>query len=333
MDERGRISLTVRAGKGGSGLASFRRESFVPRGGPDGGDGGRGGDVCIQADADVEHLPGQWHGQTVTGPNGGPGGRNRKHGADAEEVVLRVPVGTVVTVVNWSQLGGDLAEDGQRVVVAKGGIGGRGNIHFVNSRHMAPHEFDHGEAGEERELLLEWRMPCDFVLLGAANAGRSSLLACLTAAKPKIAGYPFTTRHPLIGMMSVGDFRQAKVVELPGLGIGAAGSSPAEGTAFLRHVYRAKALCWVVDLSGTGGTAPADACEIIEAQLREFDPALGDKPRLVVGTHADWDGAEEARRQLEKALGENVIGVALPSGEGIQALRDEVSGLMEMGDG
>lgn len=324
----------MRAGRGGDGLASFRREARVPRGGPDGGDGGRGGDVYVEAVAQMTGISPDWDGRTMSAPDGRRGGKARKHGADGDELILHVPVGTVVEVVNWSQLGGDLVEDGQRVKVASGGLGGRGNLHFARASNVAPQERTGGEPGEERELILQWRMPCDLALVGAAGAGRSSLLAALTAARPKIAAYPFTTRHPLVGMMSVGPFSSARVVELPALGLGGPDATPPpEGTAGLRHAYRAAALVWVVDLSGRSGTEPRQGVEIIRRRLEEFDAELTRKPRVLVGTHADCEGAAEAAERLTGHVGEPVLAVSLTTGDGLDELRRRLGESLEARSG
>jgi GTP-binding protein len=273
-----RVKVRVRAGDGGAGSASLRSEPYTPRGGPDGGDGGRGGDVILRADPSVFDLSWFVDHRQLRGGAGGAGARNKRTGADGADLVLMVPEGTEVR--DERGLVADLVGPDARVMVARGGRGGRGSASLASPRNRVPRVAEKGEPGEEAELELELRLVADVGLVGAPNAGKSTLLAGLTAARPKIAGYPFTTIAPNLGVAG-GDERFV-VADVPGL-IEGAHEGKGLGLAFLRHVSRCRVLVYVVDLSGS----PLKDLSAVRAEVEAYDPELLLRPSLVVGTKAD----------------------------------------------
>jgi GTP-binding protein len=274
------VDVEARAGRGGDGSASMRREPFTPKGGPDGGDGGRGGDVVLRASRDVHDLSWFADHPHLRAEAGAPGGRARRDGANGADLILTVPDGTVVS--DDHGLLADLVGDGAEAVVARGGRGGRGNVRFAGPRNRVPRSAEPGEEGEERRLHLELRTAADVGLVGLPNAGKSTLLSRLTAARPKIADYPFTTIEPNLGVADAGDQRLV-VADVPGL-VEGAHEGKGLGHRFLRHVVRCRALVLVVDLSAAD--PPADL-ETVRRELRAYDPGLADRPSIVVGTKAD----------------------------------------------
>jgi GTP-binding protein len=308
------VSLVVKAGDGGAGSASMRREPYTPRGGPDGGDGGRGGEVILKVDTSVLDLARYADRPRHRAKNGGPGASNNRRGADGEDLVLAVPDGTVVR--DERGLVADLVGHGATVVVARGGRGGRGNASLASSRDRAPRVAERGEPGEERRLDLELRLVADVALVGAPNAGKSTLLARLTAARPKIADYPFTTVEPNLGV--AGEDERFVVADVPGL-VGDAHLGKGLGLRFLRHVSRCRVLTYVVDLSGD----PAGVLAMLRTEIQAYDPNLMARRSLVVGTKADL---------LPDPLGPPPAGVDLAvsarTGQGMQALRSRLHELV-----
>jgi len=285
-----RASIFVRAGDGGSGGASMRREPYTPRGGPNGGDGGRGGDVILKVDRSVFDLSDLADHPHRKAGHGGGGSRQNRHGADGEDLVLLVPDGTVVS--DERGFVADLVGEGQTAVVARGGRGGRGNASLATSRNRAPTVAEKGELGEERRLELELRLVADVGLVGLPNAGKSTLLSKLTAAHPKIADYPFTTLSPNVGVAGEWGDERFVVADVPGL-IEGAHEGRGLGLTFLRHVSRCRVLLYVVDLSGDPGPNLAT----VRSEVTAFDAELGTRRSLVVGTKADladpgWEGAD-----------------------------------------
>jgi GTP-binding protein len=284
--------VIVRAGRGGDGSASLRSEPYTPRGGPDGGDGGDGGDVVFRVDPGLHDL--SWladHPHQRAG-SGKPGGRARRGGAAGADLVVRVPDGTVVA--DDAGLLADLVGEGAEAVVARGGRGGRGNVRFAGPRNRAPKTAERGEEGDERRLHVEVRTVADLGLVGLPNAGKSTLLSSLTAARPKVADYPFTTLTPNLGVADV-DRERFVVADIPGL-VEGAHRGKGLGHRFLKHVLRCRALVLVVDLAAAD---PAADLATLREELRAYDPSLGERPELVVGTKADLvDEPAEAARQL-----------------------------------
>lgn len=274
--------IQVIAGHGGNGIASFRREKFIPRGGPNGGDGGRGGSIYAVADVNINTLIDYRYARLHRAQRGGHGQGSDCYGKGGEDMVLRMPVGTVITDAVTGELVADLSHDGQRALIAKGGNGGLGNIHFKSSTNRAPRQFTLGEPGEERELHLELKVLADVGLLGLPNAGKSTFIRAISAARPKVADYPFTTLHPNLGVVRVDDNRSFVVADIPGLIEGAA-EGAGLGHQFLRHLARTRLLLHIVDVSGFDPEVDAVAqARAIVDELRKYDPALYEKPRWLV---------------------------------------------------
>jgi len=280
------VIITVKAGRGGDGSASLRREKFVPKGGPDGGDGGTGGDVFVEADPSTHGLA-RFQGQKdFKAQNGESGGKQRRHGKDGEDLILTVPPGTkVIEIINGQeQLVSDLVEEGQKLQVAKGGKGGKGNWHFRSATHQTPLEFEHGQSGEAKRLKLELQLIADVGLIGLPNAGKSTFLSVVSRARPKIADYAFTTLEPNLGMVSHHD-AQFVVADLPGLIEGAA-KGKGLGIQFLKHVVRTKVLVHLIPVTEPD---PEKVYKAIRDELKEFDASLLKKPEVLVMSKIDID--------------------------------------------
>ena len=294
--------ITVTAGNGDHGCVGFRREKFIPLGGPDGGDGGNGGDVWLQADENLNTLVDFRHQRTFKAQRGENGMGSQRYGKGGEDNVIRVPVGTVVTNVATDEVIGDLTRHGDRLLVARGGKGGLGNMHFKSSTNRTPRQSTPGGEGEERTLQLELKLLADVGLLGFPNAGKSTFVRAVSAATPKVADYPFTTLYPNLGVVSVELGRSFVIADIPGLIEGAA-EGAGLGAQFLRHLQRTRLLLHLVDIAplqyeGDGVEAamsPADQVRALERELERHDPALLDKPRWLVLNKADLLPPDEAR--------------------------------------
>jgi GTP-binding protein len=279
--------IQVHAGKGGDGSAAFRREKFVPRGGPSGGDGGRGGSVWAVADRNINTLVDYRFARIHRAEDGEIGRGADKSGHGGEDVVLRMPVGTLVKDADGGALLADLATDGQRALLAKGGRGGLGNLHFKSSINRAPRQFTRGEPGESRELALELRVLADVGLLGMPNAGKSTFIRAVSAARPKVAGYPFTTLNPSLGVVRIAHDASFVVADIPGLIEGAA-EGAGLGHQFLRHLSRTRLLLHLVDLAPPeAGADPARDARALAGELKKYDLTLYRKPRWLVFNKAD----------------------------------------------
>jgi GTP-binding protein len=327
-----RVTVFVRAGDGGDGAATFRREAHVPRGGPDGGDGGRGGSVYLRVDPGQTTLSDFRFKHHFKAGSGGRGTGAKRHGKAGTELELAVPPGTGVFDERSGDLLADLVATGQRVMVARGGRGGLGNVHFATATHRTPMHAQKGEPGEERQLRLELRLIADVGLVGLPNAGKSTLLAALTAADPKIAAYPFTTLAPNLGVLDLeavdpDDHRRPTIADVPGL-IEGASSGAGLGHAVLRHVERTRVLVHVVDVAARDPEADYD---IIREELRLHDPDLLDKPMLVVANKTDLP---EARGHLEDFLSARVaqklpvVAVSAQAGDGLDVLTEALAALL-----
>lgn len=292
------VEITVRSGKGGDGMVHFRRELYVPRGGPDGGDGGRGGSVFLEVDPSFRTLYTFHFKKQFVAPDGKPGGPSQRSGKSAEDLVLRVAPGTLVYDATTSELIGDLTEPGQKLEVGKGGRGGRGNQHFANSRNQAPRIAEKGAPGEEKKLRLELKLIADIGIVGVPNAGKSTLLAALTSAKPKIADYPFTTLLPNLGVAALDDETTLVLADIPGL-IEGAHSGKGLGHDFLRHIQRTRVLVHLLD--GLAEDPIADFTQI-NSELALFDPDLAAKPQIVALNKIDLPDVQVRWPQIEKAL-------------------------------
>jgi GTP-binding protein len=323
------VDIHVFAGHGGSGALSFRREKFIPRGGPDGGDGGAGGSIFIVATPTKNTLVDFRFHPEFKARRGGHGEGSNRTGRTSTDLEIGVPPGTLVFEKQpdgTTTLLADLAEQGQRVMVAKGGRGGRGNARFVSSTNRAPRRVEPGEDGEEKQLRLQLKLIADVGLIGFPNAGKSTLIARISAAKPKIADYPFTTLTPNLGVVTLGDDRSFVVADVPGL-IKGAHEGTGLGHQFLRHIERTKVLIHLVDVSGASGRDPIDDFETIMEELRLFDPKVAAKPQIVAANKID--AVDDAARV--KALERHVKKQKLPflrisgvSGEGVDALLEAI---------
>jgi GTP-binding protein len=320
----------VKAGDGGSGAVSFRHEKFVPFGGPDGGDGGDGGDVVTVADEAITSLRAFRRRKNYKADRGRDGAGQKKHGRSGADLILAVPVGTVISYK--SQIGddnliADLEQPGQSVVVAKGGRGGKGNTHFATSTNQAPQIAQRGEAGEELAIILELKLIADVGLIGFPNVGKSTLLAAVSAAKPKIASYPFTTRDPVLGLVEVGN-KSFVLAEIPGL-IKDAHLGKGLGHDFLRHVERTRVLIHLVD--GSSESPAADMAQV-NTELSLFDSALGVKPQLVAVNKIDLPQVKARRAEIAesfKSVGTDVFFVSAASGQGLPELMAEAMKLLQ----
>jgi GTP-binding protein len=324
-----RVKIQVRAGAGGDGAATFRREAHVPRGGPDGGDGGRGGSIHLRVDAGQTTLRDFRYAHHFRATPGGRGSGSRRHGKAGDDLVLAVPPGTAVYDDESGELLADLVATGQDAMVARGGRGGLGNTHFKTATHQAPRHAQKGEPGQDRWLRLELRLIADVGLVGLPNAGKSTLLAALTAARPKIADYPFTTLEPNLGVLDLGDEdeRRPTIADVPGL-IEGASQGAGLGHAFLRHVERTRVLVHVVDGSARD---PEWDHEVIREELAAHDPALLGRPILVAFNKLDRPPADEAWpafRAARELAGEPVVAVSALRGEGLAELRDALGRLL-----
>ncbi|HTC40707.1 MAG TPA: GTPase ObgE [Candidatus Acidoferrales bacterium] len=323
--------IAVKAGDGGNGCVAFRREKYVPRGGPSGGDGGRGGSVYLEANPNDNTLLRYRYNREFKADRGRHGEGSNCTGVSGEDMILKVPVGTLVYNSNGSELLADLKKPGQRVLVAQGGKGGRGNQHFAKPWHQAPREKEEGEPGEERHLRLELKLLADVGLVGFPNAGKSTLISVISAARPKIANYPFTTLEPNLGVVNADGGtgghgtelgRTFVVADLPGL-IEGASEGAGLGIRFLRHVERTRLLVHLIDTSDTAEMDPIKAFEIIEGELAAFSEALTNKPRIVVATKLDatTDPAKlDELREFCKERGLEFHAISAPTGEGVQDL-------------
>ena len=319
-----RAKIHVRGGGGGNGVVSFRREAHVPKGGPDGGDGGRGGDVVVVCDPSLRDLSSFRRGSHFAAARGSHGQGANKHGATAEAFEVRVAPGTVVTDPERGDRW-DLTDGGQRAVVARGGSGGRGNKHFAGATRQTPRFAEKGLPGEERWLELRLRLLADAGLVGLPNAGKSSLLARLTRAQPKVADYPFTTLEPVLGTLE-GDERQLVLADIPGL-IEGASAGAGLGHEFLAHVERCRLLVHVLDLAPLDGSDPAENHATVEAELREHSGDLAQLPRILCLSKADLVPDEVARREASawrERLGVPVFATSAATGESLEELRDAI---------
>lgn len=318
------LELYVEAGRGGNGCVSFRREKYVPRGGPDGGDGGDGGSVVLLAEEGADNLIAlaqKKHWKAEPGRNGS--GANRK-GASAADLILRVPPGTIVFDAEQGFVLKDLVRPGDQVVAARGGKGGKGNAAFKSPTNRAPREATEGEPGETRKIRLELKLIADVGLVGKPNAGKSTLLSRLSRARPEIAAYPFTTKHPHLGRVQVDFDRSFIMADIPGL-IEGAHAGAGLGHEFLRHIQRAGILVHLVEPAPLDGTDPLANYRTIRAELEQFDPQLGRRHEILAVTKADLPEAPEAARRLSEELGQPVATISAVTGQGLNHLVSAVA--------
>ena len=338
-----RVKVFAQGGKGGRGCVSFRREKFVPKGGPDGGDGGRGGNVVLRADRHVDNLANLFYEPLIKGKNGGHGMGKKMSGRAGGEKIVKVPVGTVVWPAEDEErrmsnaerrtLSSertvhpviDLARDEQEFVLCRGGAGGKGNVHFKSSRNRAPRQYTEGEEGEQGNYLFELRTIADAGLVGYPNAGKSTLLRKISAARPKVAAYPFTTLHPIVGVIEFPGYRRATVADIPGL-IEGAHRGHGLGHEFLRHITRCRVLVFVMDIAGSEGRNPLEDLQNLRREIDLYDPTLSLRDWLVVANKMDLPAAQENLVALRKRFPKlQILPTSAAKGEGIDALKEALA--------
>ena len=352
-----RLKVFAQAGSGGRGCVSFRREKFVPKGGPDGGDGGRGGNVILRADRHVDNLSNLFYEPLIKAKNGGHGMGKKMTGRAGANKIVKVPAGTVVwraeqtMPVILSEVEGsrginstapprdsstslgmtgaepvvDLTHDGEEFVLCCGGAGGKGNVHFKSSRNRAPRQYTDGEEGEHGHFLLELRTIADAGLVGYPNAGKSTLLRKISAARPKVAAYPFTTLHPIVGVVEFPGYRRATVADIPGL-IEGAHRGLGLGHEFLRHITRCRVLVFVVDVAGSEGRNPVEDLQNLRREIDLYDPTLSSRAWFVIANKMDLPGAEENLKALQERFPKvQLLPISAAKGEGIDALKQALA--------
>ncbi|MFI0347818.1 MAG: GTPase ObgE [Chthoniobacterales bacterium] len=361
-----RVRIHAKSGNGGNGCASFRREKFIPKGGPDGGDGGDGGDVILKADIHHDQLASLFFQPILRAKNGDAGSSRQKHGKSAPDLIIPVPVGTLVYRIpspgiplaagdeanipevpapdpiveknnhdettpvlrkklappDPADLVADLSEIGQEAIICLGGHGGRGNIHFKSSRNRAPRRFTEGTEGEEGWFLMELRTIAFAGLVGYPNAGKSTLLRALSAAHPKVAAYAFTTRHPQVGVVDLGDYQRTTVADIPGL-IEGASENRGLGHEFLRHVMRCRFLFFVLDMAGSEGRDPMDDLKALKKELELYDPVLAARPWCIIANKMDLPEAAEYLKKVKKKFKDvTIFPICAELGEGIPEIKN-----------
>src|SRR5437870_8105647 len=334
-----RVRIFAQAGKGGRGCVSFRREQFVPKGGPDGGDGGRGGNVILRADRHVDNLSNLFYEPIIKAKNGGHGMGKKMAGRAGADKIVKVPVGTVVHQLasekfefrnsNFeSQPLIDLTREDEEFVLCRGGAGGKGNVHFKSSRNRAPRQYTDGEEGEEGYFLLELRTIADAALVGYPNAGKSTLLRKISAARPKVAAYPFTTLHPIIGVIEFPEYGRATIADIPGL-IEGAHRGLGLGHEFLRHITRCRILLFVVDVAGSEGRNPIEDLQQLRKEIDLYDPALSSRPWLIVANKMDLPHAKKNLKTVQERFPRiKILPTSAAKGEGIDALKETLAVVM-----
>lgn len=318
------IDISVQAGDGGDGCMSFRRERFIPRGGPNGGDGGNGGNIYIQADDSLNtlhHLAGKHHWKA---PKGGRGMGSNCHGKNGDDLIIPVPPGTLIYDAEHDIMLKDLAEPGQRVCIAEGGKGGKGNTAFKSPTNQTPREFEEGLPGKHRQLHLELKLIADVGLAGLPNAGKSTLVSRLSAARPKIAAYPFTTLTPTLGIVELSGYRRFVIADIPGL-IEGAHEGHGLGDDFLRHIERTKILIHLVDICPLEGTGePIEDFRKIRHELEAYSSKLAEKPTLIVANKMDLSDSDEHLKEFSEAMDQEVFAISGVTGQGLEALTEKI---------
>lgn len=318
-----RIKLFVRAGNGGNGCVSFRREKFIPKGGPDGGDGGHGGSVILRCDVNEDSLLPLYYQPHQKAKHAQHGLGSNCHGRNSADCIVKVAPGTVVSDAETGEFLGELLTDGEELVVAKGGHGGLGNTRFKSSTNQTPRQFTEGTKGEEKTLWLELKLMADVGLVGYPNAGKSTLLSRLTHAHPKIAPYPFTTINPIVGTMEYENFSRLKIADIPGL-IDGAHEGVGLGHQFLRHIERSRFILFVLDMAGTDERNPTDDFLHLREELRLHMEELSCTPYLVVANKMDTPGAEENLREFKERTGELIYEISAELGEGLEPVKEHL---------
>ena len=326
-----RAKIRVQGGHGGNGVLAFRREKFVPRGGPSGGDGGKGGDVWLEADESLNTLLHLRYNPQHTAQRGLHGEGSKRSGRDGDDLIVRVPVGTQIFDATTGDLLHDLSQDGDRWLAARGGRGGFGNSHFTSSTNRAPRYHQSGSTGEERELQLELKLLADVGLVGFPNAGKSTFISTVSAARPKIADYPFTTLEPNLGVVDLGDFRTFVIADIPGL-IEGAHTGAGLGDRFLRHIERTKLLLHLVDVSSVSGRDAVSDYETVNRELASYNQDLATRPQFVVATKIDaLDEPQRLESLKQRALedAKPFFAISSATGEGVGDLINAVAAKLD----
>ena len=326
-----KAKIFVKGGDGGRGCVAFRRERFVPFGGPAGGNGGKGGNVIIQADERLQTLMDYKYKRHYKAKNGQPGSGSNKHGKSAEDLILKVPVGTVIKDANTGEIIADLTKHGQSVIVAKGGKGGRGNAAFKSPTNQTPDYAEEGEKGEEKWIELELKLLADVGIIGFPNAGKSTLISTLSHAKPKIADYPFTTLTPVLGVLQLDIGDSITLADIPGL-IEGASQGAGLGHEFLRHIERTKFLIHMIDISDFTDKDPIEAFNLINKELSNYSPKLLEKPQIIVGNKIDILSDKSLIKKLKDYFNEKgypFIPVSLATKEGVDELINKIKQINE----
>jgi GTP-binding protein len=336
-----RIKVFAQAGNGGRGCVSFRREKFVPKGGPDGGDGGRGGDVILRADVHVDNLSNLFYEPIIKAKNGGHGQGKKMHGRGAVPKVVKVPVGTTVFADKSNATNStyeddapiaDLTQENQEFVLCEGGRGGKGNVHFKSSKNRAPVQYSEGEEGEQGHFLLELHTMADAGLVGYPNAGKSTLLGKISAAHPKVAAYPFTTLHPIVGVVEFDGYRRASIADIPGL-IEGAHRNVGLGHDFLRHITRCRLLLFVLDIAGSEGRHPIEDLQNLRREIDLYDPRLSERPWRIIANKMDLPEAEENLHALRERFGNvEVVPVSAAKSQGVDELKTRLKAWLFQSD-
>ncbi len=320
------VVVHVAAGNGGNGCLCFRREKYVPKGGPDGGDGGRGGHVILRVDPNTDSLISLFFNPQQHAESGQHGMGKRMHGRNGHDLIIPVPCGTEIRDISTDQLLGDLVEPDQELMLARGGRGGLGNPHWQSSTHQTPFEHTDGEPGEEKNIRLELKLLADVGLVGLPNAGKSSLLSKISNAHPKIAPYAFTTLNPIIGTVQIGEefsIESYTVADIPGL-VKDAHQGVGLGDRFLRHIERSSCLALVIDMSGGEGRDPVDDYQVLRHELKQYREDLLDRSILVVANKMDCPEAAENLKQFRKETKTKPLPVSAESGEGLELLKQRL---------
>ncbi len=316
-----RAHIWIKAGNGGHGCVSFRRERFIPKGGPDGGDGGRGGDVYFEAVENLDTLldfAGKHHWQAK---NGQPGSGNNKHGADGDDLIIKVPPGTLIYDTDLDLLLKDMNEAGLKVCVCKSGKGGKGNKAFATSINQTPRYVELGKQGQERNIRLELKLIADVGLVGMPNAGKSTLISRCSAARPKIADYPFTTLEPVLGIVELSDYRRFVMADIPGI-IEGASEGAGLGHDFLKHIERTTILVHILDIMPTDGSDPVENYKAIRSELENYSKTLAQKQEVIVANKIDLDPDEKIVKELIEKLQHPVHPISAVTGSGIKELSE-----------
>jgi GTP-binding protein len=316
-----KAKIWVKAGDGGNGCMSFRREKFIPKGGPDGGDGGKGGSVCFQAVENLDTLmdfAGKHHWRAR---NGQPGSGNNKHGADGQDLIIKVPPGTLIYDAELELPLKDLNEIGMKVCICRGGRGGKGNKAFATSTNQTPRYAEPGKKGQERNLRLELKLIADVGIVGLPNAGKSTLISRCSAARPKIADYPFTTLEPVLGIVELSDFRRFVMADIPGL-IEGSHKGAGLGIEFLKHIERTRIIVHILDIMPTVGSDPAGNYRAIRSELEQYSKKLAQKEEVIVANKIDLDPDGKIVKELKKKIRKKVYPISAVTGNGVKELTE-----------